>query len=142
MQYKSIEHVPEQHLNRAQAYMGAVTRLSNSRTAARIAQYILHECLLSGTCELSHKEFERRTKSCRRTVQRSIHSLLRNELILRIGTTESGHAIYQCIFERADEHVEWGKIFDRDWDSAKKAGKLKDFTAPTYPSPRGNADAE
>lgn len=142
MPYKSIEQVPEQHLNRAQAFMGAVTRLSNSRTAARIAQYILREHLLSGKCELSHKEFERRANSCRRTVQRAIHSLLRNELIVRIGTTDKGHAIYQCVFERADEHIRWGKVFDRDWDSARKAGKLKDFTAPTYPHPCGNTDAK
>ncbi|KAB2761988.1 MarR family transcriptional regulator [Brucella anthropi] len=135
MQYDSLQDVPEDQIERAMLFMGAALRLTRSRTADRIAQSIVNECLLHGECRLSHKEFERRTGSCRRTVSRALQNLLSAKLIERIDFTDDRRSVYRCLWERADEHREWGKEFDLRWEEARGARRLKDFEAPAYPSP-------
>ncbi len=135
MQYKSIQDVPEDQVERAISFIAAALRLVHSKTAARIAQYIADECLLHGQSNLPHKEFERRTGTCRRTVSRALQNLLAMKIIERIEHTEERRSVYRCCWERADEYRAWGKEFDRKWAEARKEQRLKDFQAPTYPVP-------
>lgn len=134
MTYEKIEDVPEKDVARSIDYMQAVARLASSRTAVRVASDIAKDTLLRGECRLTHREFERRTGACRRTMQRVIRNLIDARLIKRTGTTDTGQAIYVAEFDRADEYREWGRRFDREWADARKGQRLKLFKAPAYPA--------
>lgn len=103
MNYSSLDEVPEPRIQAALDFMGAVVRLTPSRTATCIAQLIADECLLKGESALTHKEFERRTGTCRRTVQVAIRRLLDRRVIQRVRRTDEGNSIYACLWERGAE---------------------------------------
>ncbi|RJG44925.1 hypothetical protein [Mesorhizobium sp. DCY119] len=135
MTYQSIEDVPERDVERSMDYMGAVSKLAPSRTAMRVAMDIAEESLLKGESRLTHKELERRTGVCRRTLQRAIFQLRSHGLIDRTGTTDEGTAVYVSVWERGEEYRRWGNEFNSAWEGARKARQLKHFTAPSYPLP-------
>lgn len=134
MRYRTLADVPEKDIARALLYMDAAVRLGVSRTATRIAQYVVNNCLLCGECVTSHTDFQRRTGVGRRSVDRSLRSLLASQLIERTGRSSTGQYVYRAVLERGDEYAAWGKEFDQRWRDARKANRLGSFTAPTYRS--------
>lgn len=77
-------------------FMGNAELRVRSSTAISIAVSIARETILWGESRITHKDFGRRTGACRRSIDKAIKTLRCTRLIERIGTTESGVAVYRA----------------------------------------------
>lgn len=74
----------------------AAEREVRSSTALAIVTAIARDTMLRGDARITHRELQRRTGTCRRTVDSAIKTLKARGLIERTGTTDTGAAIYRA----------------------------------------------
>ena len=124
-------------------YTQALGYVVKTSSACRIAEEISSDTTRRGACRRFHNELATVAGVGRRQVFKAIRKLLDLQFITFEGRSETGAPIYHACWQRGAEYREWAKAYDREFERARKAMKIKSFTPPPYPNPiDGAADVQ